>query len=145
MSDMRKYKKPHFISVDDLINGPRQMRIAGEAEGQFQKPDLVFENGDKLGLSGTNLDTLAAAYGWNSNDWLGHVVELSAGELPFKGEMKPAVIIRTITKANGSDEEDGGGEPTPTRRPPDRPPELVAKSKSMDFGTDSEDPNPFGS
>ncbi len=78
--DMKQFRKAKFLKVADVRDRPRHERIAGVVMGEFGKPDLIFESGDRLGLSATNNETLADAYGWESNDWRGHVVELSVGQ-----------------------------------------------------------------
>jgi hypothetical protein len=86
--DMRTFKKPRFLKVEDFRNGSRQMRIAGVLQGKYEKADLVFESGDKLGLSATNLDTLAAAYGWESDGWVGHAIELFVWPGRIRGQTR---------------------------------------------------------
>jgi hypothetical protein len=126
--DMRQFKKPRFLKVDDVRNGPRQMRIAGVLTGKYDKPDLIFENGDKLGLSATNIETLAEAYGWESDSWTGHVVELSVGKGKFEGEDIDMVLIKPISKAEG---EETVKEPA-KKKVPNKPPQL-AKPASNDI------------
>jgi hypothetical protein len=128
--DMRQFKKPRFLKVDDVRNGPRQMRIAGVLQGKYEKPDLVFENGDKLGLSATNIDTLAESYGWDSNSWTGHLVELSVGKGEFAGEEVDMVLLKPISKAEGENAE-AAKEPA-KKKAPNKPPQLKAVGGSMD-------------
>jgi hypothetical protein len=97
--DMRQFKKPRFLKVDDIRDRPRQARIAGCVMGQFKKPDLIFEDGDKLGLSATNADILSEAYGFESEEWAGHLIELYVGKGTFEGEDVDMVLVRPITRA----------------------------------------------
>jgi hypothetical protein len=122
--DMRQFKKPRFLKVDDIRSGSRQMRIAGVLQGKYEKPDLVFESGDKLGLSATNIDILAEAYGWDSNMWVGHVVELSAGKGQFSGKEVDMVLLKPISKAEVEGAETAK-EPT-KKKTPNKPPQLKA-------------------
>jgi hypothetical protein len=126
--DMRQFKKPRFLKVDDIRSGPRQMRIAGVLQGKYEKPDLVFENGDKLGLSATNIDILAEAYGWDSNLWTGHLVELSVGKGKYDGEDIDMVLLKPISKAEG---EEAAKEPT-KKKAPNKPPQLKAVGGGID-------------
>jgi hypothetical protein len=104
--DMKQFKKSQFIKLEDIrSSAPRQERIADCVMGQFQKPDLIFESGDKLGsLSATNIDILSKAYGFESEDWGGHLIELYAGQGPYDGKMVDMILIRPISKAENSEQ-----------------------------------------
>jgi hypothetical protein len=130
--DMRKFRKAKFLKVEDCRQ-PQQMRIAGVTVGQFDKPDVFFENGDRLGLSATNVDVLTDAYGWESDGWIGHVVELYVDKGTFKGDPVDMVMLRPISKVEGEETV-----PTPEKKAPNRPPQL-AKPVS----TDMDDTIPF--
>ena len=84
--DMRQFKKPKFLKVDDIRDRPRQVRIAGCVMGKYSKPDLIFEDGDKLGLSATNADILSEAYSFESEEWVDHLIELHVGKGTYEGE-----------------------------------------------------------
>jgi hypothetical protein len=114
--DMRQFKKPKFLKVEDIRStGPRQMRIAGCVMGQFKKPDLVFESGDKLGLSATNAEILSEAYSFESEEWAGHLIELYVGKGTFEGEDVDMVLVRPISKAENSK-----GALEPIKKPPSK-------------------------
>ena len=131
--DMRQFKKPRLLKVDDVRSGPRQLRIAGVLQGKYEKPDLVFESGDKLGLSATNIDILAEAYGWDSNMWIGHVVELSVGKGQFSGKEVDMVLLKPISKAEVEGAETAK-EPA-KKKTPNKPPQLkaVGGGGAMDY------------
>jgi hypothetical protein len=95
--DMRKFAGKSFIKVDDVRNGPLQVKIAVVKQGQYDKPDLVFETGEILGLNATNTKALMRAYGPDSDDWVGKEIELYLGEVEYQGEMQPAVLVRPIS------------------------------------------------
>jgi hypothetical protein len=95
--DMRKYSGETFIKVDDVRNGPIQVQIAVVKEGKYDKPNLVFETGEVLGLNSTNNRTLIRAYGPNSDGWIGKEIELYLGEIEYQGSMQPAVLVRPIS------------------------------------------------
>jgi hypothetical protein len=95
--DMRKYRGDTFIKVDDVRGGPIQEKIAAVKEGQYDKPDLVFESGDLLGLNVTNTKILVRAYGPNSDDWIDKEVELFLGEVEYQKKMQPSVLVRPIS------------------------------------------------
>jgi hypothetical protein len=94
--DMREYINGDFIRVEHLRNGPRRERIADAEKGQFDRPVAIFEGGDKLTLNHTNCRTLIQAYGERSEDWVGKLIELQLGKLPYKGELVDGVVVVPI-------------------------------------------------
>jgi hypothetical protein len=98
MMDMRKYSGSSFLKVDDVRDGPRQMRIAAVSVGKYDKPDLEFETGDKLSVNSTNNRMLVRAYGPDSDGWIGHVVELRLGQGEFQDKPVDVVEVRPISK-----------------------------------------------
>jgi hypothetical protein len=95
--DMRKYSGAAFINVNDVRNGPLQMQIAAVREGQYGKPDLVFESGEVFSVNSTNNRILMRAYGAKSDDWVRKVIELALGTVKFQGESKDTVIVRPLS------------------------------------------------
>ena len=98
--------------------------------GKYSKPDLIFENGDRLGLSATNAETLSDAYGWESENWAGHLVELNVGQGQFEGESVDMVLIKPLSKAEG-DEQPTTTEP-PVRKTPNKPPSEQKSGGGID-------------
>ena len=96
MADMRKYASSTFIKVDDLVEGPEQKVITEIGEGKYEKPVATFEDGTKLSLNGTNVNTLIRAYGPNEIDWLQKRIELYAGTLRYNGTDNPGVLVKAI-------------------------------------------------
>ena len=94
--DMSKYSGSSFIKVDDVRNGPVRKRIGAVTLGKWDKPNLVFEDGDVLSVNATNNRTLRRAYGNESDGWIGKEIELSLGEIKFQGEPREAVLVRPI-------------------------------------------------
>jgi hypothetical protein len=130
--DMREFRKPRFIKVENSRT-PRQLRIAGVVMGKFSKPDLIFENGDRLGLSATNIETLSDGYGFDSENWAGHVVEAYVGQGSFEGETVDMVLLKPLSQAE--DSEQAAAEP-PVRKTPDKPVQV----KQAEAGLDDEIP-----
>jgi hypothetical protein len=95
--DMRKYSGKAFLNADDVRAGPLRVVIVDVREGKFDKPDLEFDDGTRLGVSATNNRTLIASYGTESDDWINKEIELSLGELKYEGEMQEAVIVKPIS------------------------------------------------
>jgi hypothetical protein len=117
--DMREYRKARFLKVEDCRK-PKQRRIAGVVLGRYSKPDIVFEDGDRLGLSATNTEILSDTYGWESENWVGHVVELSVGQGQFEGEAVDMVLIKPLSPAEGDEQSTTTTEPVrkaPNKRP----------------------------
>jgi hypothetical protein len=95
--DMRKYSGEAFLKVSDVRDGPLQMQIAAIREGRYDKPDAVFETGEALSLNATNRKILVRAYGPDSDDWVGKVIELFLGEIEFQKQMHEAVLVRPVS------------------------------------------------
>jgi hypothetical protein len=120
--DMRQFKKPKFLKVDDIRDRPRQVRIAGCVMGKYSKPDLIFEDGDKLGLSATNADILSEAYSFESEEWVDHLIELYVGKGTYEGEDVDMVLVRPISKAENSVQK-----PEPIRKTPSKSADSMDK------------------
>src|SRR6516165_4543286 len=108
--DMKKYASS-LILPDDLHDGPRQERIINVyISDKHDCPVLVFESGNELFAWASIARVLARAYGYNSDDWIGHVVELSLGSYTDKktGETKETIIIKAISSRDGNSD---SGEP----------------------------------
>jgi hypothetical protein len=114
--DMRKYSGSTFLKTDDVRGGPLQERIASVVMGKYEKPDIVFESGDRLPVNATNNKALIRAYGIDSDAWIGHVVELSLGEIEYQGRPQEAVLVRPISKPKP--EPDAPAKKAPKKAPP---------------------------
>jgi len=125
MVDVRKYTSG-FIMPDDLRDGPRQERIINVyISEKHDTPVLVFESGDELIAWPSIGRVLVRAYGYESEDWKGHVVELSLGNYTNKdGETKENILLKPISPREG---DNNGG---PQRVDPSKLPTTV--SKDMD-------------
>ncbi len=95
--DMKKYRKPHFINKDDVRDGPIEGRIAGVKDGKYDKPDLVLDDGNTLSLNATNLETLIAAYGTESDHWIAKQIKLFLGMLPYQNSEQEGVVVEPIS------------------------------------------------
>jgi hypothetical protein len=99
MMDMGKYAGSAFLKAEHLVNGPRSETIAKVRDGSFDRPELVFEDGDVLSLNVTNTRVLCRNFGPNSDDWIGKSIELSAGEIEFKGEKRASILVKPLSPA----------------------------------------------
>jgi hypothetical protein len=111
MIDMSKYLKGSYITVESLGTDVRIEAIADAVDGKFDKPDLIFESGDRLGLNGTNRRTMFKHYGLESNDWIGKKVKVYVGELTFNGKQQDSVLLTPVSpptvKRNAKPKEKG--------------------------------------
>ena len=124
MVNVKKYATG-LILPDDVRGGARQERIINVyISDKFDVPVLVFESGDEFLCWPSNGRVLAKAYGFESEDWRGHVVELSLGTYTDKkdGQIKDTVILKTITSRDGSSNNGG-----PQRADPAKLPRTVDK------------------
>jgi hypothetical protein len=128
MVDVRKYTTG-LIRPEDLHSGPRQERIINVYISQkYDVPVLVFESGDEMLAFAGSGRALAKAYGFESDDWRGHVVELSLGSYTNKdGEKKEIINLKPITARDGSSSNGG-----PQRADPATLPKLSPKDDLSD-------------
>ena len=100
MASMKKYAGSRFLRLDDVVDQPRREKIAAVVdEGTYGKPILKFESGAQFSCNATNVGTLIAEFGEDSNDWLGGEIELYHGQVKFKGSSQDSVLIRAPKKA----------------------------------------------
>ena len=95
--DMRKYSSEHFVKVDDVRDGPIEDQIAVVKDGQYDKPNVVFESGDVLSLNATNRKTLVRAYGNESDLWIGKMIRLFLGMIEYQGSDHESVLVEPIS------------------------------------------------
>ena len=94
-----------FITV--TIDRVETDNVAGNGEPEECKPILFFAGKEKgLVLNKTNANTIAGAYGQETDDWLGKPVLIYATETQYGGKMVPCVRVK-IPK----------GDARPTARP----------------------------
>lgn len=71
----------------------------GQDEEQRQKPVMYFKNGSKgLVVNATNWDTLADAYGEESDNWIGKSVVLHVVPTKFKGKATTGIRMKIPDK-----------------------------------------------
>jgi hypothetical protein len=99
--DMTQYAGRGFIGVDDVANGPIRGVIAAVELGSFNKPVITLTNGPRFSLNVTNTQTLIAAFGASSDDWIGETIEFYAGTVRFKGEDQASVLVRPVARRAG--------------------------------------------
>ena len=95
--DMRQFSGSSFITVKTLRDGPREEVIVSVEPGRYDKPVATFERGDQLTLNKTNVRTLIYAYGENSRDWVGCIIELSIGPANYNGDQIESVVVKPVS------------------------------------------------
>jgi len=96
--DMKKYAAG-LILPEHLHDGPRREVIINVyVSDKHDCPVLVFESGNELFAWRSIAGVLARAYGYDSDDWKGHTVELSLGTYVDKnGETKENIVLKAIS------------------------------------------------
>jgi hypothetical protein len=122
--DMRKYT-PSFIKPDDVRDAPLQARIINVfISEQYNRPVLELDSGDQFTVNATNNRTLCKAYGFESEDWRGHVVELSLGHYKDWNtdppEEKETVALKPVSLREGAVGNSGSQRVDPAKLPAPR-------------------------
>jgi hypothetical protein len=102
--DARKYFGVTFVTLEDLADGPQQAVIDRVEEGKFGKLNLLFADNTAISLNATNSRALVKAFGSETDDWPGHAVELSPGEIEYQGKPQAAILVTPIEPPPGSAE-----------------------------------------
>jgi hypothetical protein len=99
MVDVRQYTSG-IITGDDLGDGPRVEKIVSVfISDKHQIVVLELESGDQLYCWGNIGRTLRGAYGCDSDDWVGHTIQLEQGDTytDKNGVAKRGINLMTIT------------------------------------------------
>jgi hypothetical protein len=102
--DMSKFTGEPYLKVDDVRNGPLRMTITMVKSGSFNRPELIFSNGNVLSLNVSNTRILTKAFGPDSDRWIGCEIDLQFGSVPFKGELTDSVIAVPVSPPIGEAE-----------------------------------------
>ena len=104
MADMRQAFLSDYLSAKDIQEtGPKKVTISSVPSEQIRGDNgmedkwvLGFDGARKrLILNVTNNNTLIDAFGYESNDWLGKVVNLFTVDVQFGGKMVLGLRIKT--------------------------------------------------
>src|SRR5262245_57351298 len=109
MVDARKYSAG-FIMPDDLRDGSRQERIIHVyISEKHDVPVLEFESGDQLLAWPSVARVLVRAFGYETDGWVGHLVELSLGSYVDRktDETRDTVILKAISSRDGGSNNGG--------------------------------------
>jgi len=126
--DVSKYMGAAFLKLGDVkVNGPLRLIITDVEEGKYDRPDVSFDDGTRLGLNVTGTRNLARAWGVDTDAWLGKEVELSVGETDINGKTEEMIVVTPISPPI----------PREDRPPPAKP------SKRKNDRSDMDDEVPF--
>jgi hypothetical protein len=95
--DMRKYAGGNYLRVDDVRDGPRRQTIVRVKDGNYDRPDAIFNDGSILSLNPSNVRVLAKAYSDDSELWTGREIELRLGSVPYQGRPTDSIIVAPIS------------------------------------------------
>ena len=121
--DMRKYASG-FVRPDDVRDGPLLETIINVyISEKFECPVLTFESGNEFTLFNysDNARAMKKAYGWESEDWLGHVVELSLGTYIDKKDNTEKETVVLTPKSSRDGTSNGGPQRTDPAKLPAPP------------------------
>jgi hypothetical protein len=143
--DMRQFSSK-FIKPDDVREAPFQAHIvAVTISEKYGRPVLELDTGEQFTVNTTNNKTLIKAYGGDSDDWRGHLIELSLGH--YKDwNTEPPEDKETVVLTAISPREPGanGGPSSPQRVDPAKLPAPLPKPAAKPtFGDDLDDSIPF--
>jgi hypothetical protein len=96
MVNLSKYLGKFFIKLADVADGSIARDIVAVEDGNYDKADLLLNNGERLSLNATNMRTLFKAFGGDPADWVGKRIEIFEGMLPYKGGQQPGLRVRAI-------------------------------------------------
>jgi len=129
MVDMRKYTSG-IITPDEVRDGPIEARIVSVyISEKHDVPVLELETGDQFFVWPQNGKKLARAYGYNSDDWIRHLIRLELGTYTDRdGNLKDTVNLTPISSRDGN-----AGNGTPQRADPDKLPAPVKRPLKDDL------------
>ncbi len=92
-----------FIKASDLQGKTvklKMIRIEVEKLGDDLRPVIYFHGTDKgLVANKTNANRITAAYGRETDDWIGKDIELYPEQVEYQGRLTPAIRVREPAKA----------------------------------------------
>ena len=106
MTDMRKYASG-LLRPEDLQGGTRIEKIINVyVNERLNAPILTFESGDEMVAWNSICRVLGREYGYESDEWVGHTIEISIGIYTNKdGEQKENIIVKPVSSRDQKDKE----------------------------------------
>ena len=139
MANINELYQGEFLRADQLGGVPRRavieattVEVIGQGENASQKLVLKFTKGkQRLPLNKTNALTLAAAWGPNSDNWMGRTIELRSEKVAFSGRIVDAIRVRAVAAPAPA----AALAPAPVA-PPEPPAELPDEAGVADMADD---------
>jgi hypothetical protein len=98
--DMSKFGGDQYLKVEDIrASGPVRVTIEAVSAGNFDKPVASLSDGSTVQLNVSNTRTLIRVWGKNSEDWVGREIDLSIGQVDFRGEPTDSIVISPASAA----------------------------------------------
>ena len=102
--NMTDYLTSNYINAESIASDVRiEATIASVRSREFEekgevkvKPVVYLDTGEGVVLNQTRLRRLVAAYGPNSDNWIGKTIVISRGSTLYEGKTVPAVHIDPI-------------------------------------------------
>ena len=95
-----------YLKAADLQGRPAMVvmdRVDMEQIGDEPKPVLYFQGKQKgLVLNKTNSNSIATAYGYETDSWHGQQIQLVEAMVDFQGRSVPAIRIRVAATARAT-------------------------------------------
>ena len=112
--DVSKYMKAAFLKLGDVkVSGPLRLIITDVEEGKYDRPDVSFDDGTRLGLNVTGRRNLVRAWGSDTHAWIGKEVELNVGETEINGQVQEMIVVTPISPAIPREDRSLPPKPTP--------------------------------
>lgn len=100
--------KEHTVTIAKVCAG----ELVGDGGRKTKKPMCFFEKRElPLALNKTNVKTIAAAYGYDANKWVGKVITLYPTTTQFGADQRECIRVKIPTGGRRS-------EGPPTQREP---------------------------
>jgi hypothetical protein len=94
--DMTKFVGEDYVRADTVRNKPLVVRILNVKMGQFDRPELIFNNEQIMTVNATNTRILVKAFGADSDGWIGKQIKLKLGKVTYQGNEIESVMVEPI-------------------------------------------------
>ena len=101
MTSMRKYAGSSFIRLEDVKARPIRATIVEVTEGDYGRPVLRLDSGQRFTVNATNMRTLIAAFGEDDADLINKRIELFAGFTKYQGNEQESVLVKAVSPGKG--------------------------------------------
>lgn len=139
-----------YLKAADL-NGQRvtvtMSHVKEEKIGEDKRPVLYFQGKEKgIVLNKTNANSIASAYGFDTDDWAGQRIEIFPMDVEFQGKMVEAIRVKPArARAQQQFAEPANGANGEYEQPQQRsaPPSHIIQPAKKKAPVDLDDSIPF--